>query len=244
MRHRGDDELVHKEVNRASAESRPLTLQKDNWRSESPGTTFSKSELVRRNESEICIVRRRGCGGISVGSACESAARDLRPRILRAVLSGRQLPEHRTRQPLYRWRLPGGQVSASRHDRSSLPSRVIHPANDTTKAKGSASRGALVSSKGTPRPSTGQHALFAAGILASIIVGALTGGLARLVLLGAGTHSGGGARLHLAGPHLAGLHLVRFHLRIGGGARADIAFARRARSRLRLRRRDRCRPEQ
>ena len=149
MRHKGDDELVHKEVNRALAESRPLTLQKDKWQSESPGTTFSKSELVRRNENEICIVRRRGCGGISVGSACESAARDLRPRILRAVLSGRQLPEHRTRQPLYRWRLPGGQVSASRHDRSSLPSRVIHPASDTTKAKGSASRGALISSKGT-----------------------------------------------------------------------------------------------
>src|ERR1700730_15279775 len=150
MRHRGDDELVHKEVNRASAESRPLTLQKDNWRSESPGTTFSKSELVRRNESEICIVRRRGCGGISGGSACESAARDLRPRMLRAVLSGRQWAAHRARQPLYRWRLPGGQVSASRHDRSSLPSRVIHGASDTPKAKGSASRGSIVSSKGTP----------------------------------------------------------------------------------------------
>ena len=73
----------------------------------------------------------------------------------------------------------------------------------------------------------------------------LAGRLARLALPGARAHSDGGARLHLAGLHPVRFHLVlRFHLGIGSGARSDVTFARRARSRLHLRRRDRRRPEQ
>src|SRR5260370_36364192 len=81
-----------------------------------------------------------------------------------------------------------------------------------------------------------QQALLAVAILVGVLAGAIA-------FAGMSAHSGGGIGLHLAVLHLAG-----FHFGIGsGGAWSDVAFTRRAGSRLRrlcLCRCDRRRSEQ
>jgi hypothetical protein len=91
--------------------------------------------------------------------------------------------------------------------------------------------------EGVNRPCDGDCILLLPLLLPALFFGArtyvaLAGRISRISLAGCCIHSGGRARLHLAGFHLSGLH---FGI---GGARSDIAFARRAWGRLRLRRYD------
>ena len=128
----------------------------------------------------------------------------------------------------------------SQEHRHHAPTVIAIPARD--KAKGPARRPGPLFVEGHIRPSTENVDYLLPVFLPALI---LAGRLARLALPGAGAHSNSGARLHLAGLHPVRFHLVlRLHLGVGGGARSDIAFARRARSRLRLCRRDCRRPEQ
>src|SRR5262249_23984561 len=58
---------------------------------------------------KISDARPRGRPCVCAGNACDGAAGDLQPRLLRAVLSKRQLPEPRAGKSLYR-RLPAADL--------------------------------------------------------------------------------------------------------------------------------------